>query len=53
MTQVTATKGVDLEEVGSEYYYSIGAGFEGSCGTVTIGGVETGFITQSPYTYVP
>ncbi len=53
VTQVTATKGVDLEEVGSEYYYSIGAGFEGSCGTVTIGGVETGFITQSPYTYVP
>ena len=53
VTQVTATKGEDLEEVGSDNYYSIGAGFGGSCGTVTIGGVETGFITQSPYTYVP
>ncbi|MBR6928748.1 MAG: hypothetical protein IKH61_00815 [Bacteroidales bacterium] len=48
VTQVTATKGEDAPN-------SIGAGVGegGTCGTVTIGGVETGFITQSPYTYVP
>ncbi len=48
VTQVTATKGEDAPN-------SIGAGTGdvGTCGTVTIGGVETGFITQSPYTYVP
>jgi len=46
VTSVTATKGEDTPN-------SIGAGDEGTCGTVTIGGVETGFITQSPYTYVP
>ena len=47
VTQVTATKGSESAP------NSIGAGVGGSCGTVTIGGVETGFITQSPYTYVP
>ncbi len=52
VTQVTATKGEDLEGFGVDYY-SIGAGAFGNCGTVTIGGVETGFITQSPFTYVP
>ncbi len=33
--------------------YSIGAGKSSSCGTVTIGGVETGNIAQSPITYKP
>ena len=45
VTKVTATKGD-----GSTY--SIGAGYNGSCGTVTIGGV-TGAISISPYTYIP
>lgn len=44
VTKVTATMG----EYGTN---SIGAGTEGTCGTVTIGGVETGNITTSPYTY--
>ena len=45
VTSVTATKG--------EYATnSIGAGSVGTCGTVTIGGVE-GAITDSPYTYQP
>ena len=45
VTSVTATKG-------SYSTNSIGAGEYGStCGTVTIGGVETGFITVSPYIY--
>lgn len=42
---VTATKGGEFAP------YSIGPGFGGSCGTVTIGGVETGSISTSPYTY--
>ncbi len=45
VTQVTATKGL--------YANSIGEGYGGHCGTVTIGGVETGYITTSPYTYQP
>ena len=44
VTQVTATKGSDAPN-------SIGAGNNGTCGTVTIGGVVTGNITDSPYTY--
>lgn len=46
---VTATKG----EFGSDYdpyFYSIGPGYHGSCGTVTIGDV-TGPISTSPYTF--
>ena len=46
MTSVTATKGSDAP-------HSIGAGTDGSCGTVTIGGNVTGAITESPYTYQP
>ena len=42
---MTATKDQDAP-------YSIGAGNLGTCGTVTIGGVE-GAITTSPYTYDP
>jgi hypothetical protein len=45
VTEVTATKGSDATN-------SIGAGYYGTCGTVTIGGVE-GAITTSPYTYQP
>ena len=44
VTQVTATKGNDAPN-------SIGAGSDGTCGTVTIGGVVTGNITDSPYVY--
>ena len=45
VTQVTATKGDDAD-------YSIGSNGSGTCGTVTIGGVE-GAIEESPYTYQP
>lgn len=45
VTKVTATKGDGAPN-------SIGAGKYGTCGTVTIGGVE-GAITTSPYTYQP
>ncbi|MCR5724827.1 MAG: Ig-like domain-containing protein [Treponema sp.] len=46
VTSVTAVKG------GSLAPYSIGAGYQSTCGTVTIGGTE-GAITESPYTYDP
>ena len=45
VTSVTATKGYGAP-------YSIGAGREGTCGTVTIGG-KVGAISESPYTYKP
>ena len=45
VTKVTATKGSDAPN-------SIGAGYYGTCGTVTIGG-NVGAITTSPYTYQP
>ena len=45
VTRVTATKGADATN-------SIGKGFAGSCGTVTIGGTQ-GAKTNSPYTYQP
>ena len=45
VTRVTATKGADVPN-------SIGAGKYGTCGTVTIGGVQ-GAKTDSPYTYPP
>ena len=46
VTKVTATRGNGAPN-------SIGAGNAGTCGKVTIGGVETGNITESPYTYQP
>ena len=46
VTMVTATAGQNCSN-------AIGAGDAGSCQTVTIGGVETGFITQSPFTTYP
>ncbi len=47
VTRVTATKGNSCDN-------AIGAGKSNStCGTVTIGTVETGFITQSPFTTFP
>ena len=56
VTSVTAT-------MGEESPCSIGYGFDGTCGTVTIGctldgngnpvGGQTGPVTTSPYTYVP
>lgn len=45
VTKVTATKGSGAPN-------SIGAGYYGTCGTVTIGG-NVGAITTSPYTYQP
>ena len=45
VTSVTATKGNNSP-------HSIGKGYQGSCGTVTIGGT-TGAISDSPYTYKP
>ena len=46
VTQVTAISGGDQ-------YSAIGIGSGCSCGTVTIGGVRTGSINQSSYTYRP
>ncbi len=49
---ITATKGVDPKSSSYTYtnkFYSIGAGNNGSCGTVTIGGAD-GAIKTSPYT---
>jgi hypothetical protein len=46
VTSVTATHGNNCSN-------AIGAGSRSSCGTVTIGGIETGNIAQSPYTYKP
>ena len=49
---ITATKGVDPKSSSYTYtnqFNSIGAGYHGSCGTVTIGGVQ-GAIKTSPYT---
>ena len=47
VTSVTATKGTGCDN-------AIGAGANGStCQSVTIGGIETGFITQSPFTTYP
>ena len=43
VTKVTARRGENNE-------YSIGKGYEGTCGTVTIGGVE-GAVTVNNYTY--
>ncbi len=47
-TVVTATAGG-----GDNVQNSIGAGWRGTCGTVTIGGIVTGSIDISPYTYRP
>ena len=46
VTRVTATAGSGCNN-------AIGAGVYSTCGTVTIGGVQTGYITQSPYTTFP
>ena len=46
VTRVTATKSLGCDN-------AIGAGNNSSCQSVTIGGVETGFITQSPFTTFP
>ncbi len=47
VNRVTATKGDNCNN-------AIGKGNDNStCGTVTIGGVETGFITQSPFVTFP
>ena len=45
VTKVTATKG------GKKIPYSIGAGNGGSCGVLTIGGVKTEYMYESPYMY--
>ena len=53
---ITFTSGVISVTAIKNNYLSdrcIGAGNGGSCGTVTIGGVNTGQITTSPYVYQP
>ena len=50
VTSVTATAGEGANSIGAGYG---DAEHPSSCGTVTIGGVETGSISQSPYTYIP
>lgn len=51
---ITITEGVTMVTATKENCtYSIGCGAEGKCGIVTIGGIETGQITDSPYTYTP
>ncbi|MBO7683623.1 MAG: hypothetical protein J6T51_02730, partial [Kiritimatiellae bacterium] len=52
---ITITKGVTSVTaiMGPRTAYSIGKGDLGTVGTVTIGGVDTGSISESPYTYVP
>lgn len=50
VTSVTVTAGTGANSIGAGYG---DAEYPSSCGTVTIGGVETGSISQSPYTYVP
>ena len=61
VTSVTATKGDN--EAGDSAPYSIGNGYNSTCGTVTIGctldgsgnpvGGTTGKVSDSPYTYKP
>ncbi len=46
VTSVEATMGIYASN-------SIGAGHQGTCGTVSIGGVETGNISQSPFVTYP
>ena len=48
VTRVTATKGDNCDNAIGK-----GHGSYATCGTVTIGGVETGFITQSPFVTFP
>ena len=48
VTRVTATKGDNCDNAIGK-----GHGDIATCGTVTIGGVETGFITQSPFVTFP
>ena len=51
---ITITDGVTLlTSVNSGMGSNIGAGAYGSCGTVTVGGVEMGEIAVSPYVYRP
>ncbi|MBO4689330.1 MAG: InlB B-repeat-containing protein [Paludibacteraceae bacterium] len=47
VTSVTATKGEN-----ATHSIGIGNGKNSTCGIVTIGGVE-GYISESPYTYIP
>ena len=46
--RVTATKGDNCDNAIGKGY-----GSDATCGTVTIGGMETGFITQSPFVTFP
>ena len=50
VTSVTAIAGKDANSIGlgGEKYVNTKV-----CGTVTIGGVETGSISESPFTYIP
>lgn len=50
---ITITSGVTFVSATktSDAVYSIGAGYRGTCGTVTIGGSVSAGIIESPYTY--
>ena len=52
---ITITNGVTMviATKGSNSPNTIGAGSNSTCGSVTIGGIETGFITESPFTTYP
>ena len=52
---ITITSGVTCvtAQTTKDSKYSIGAGNQRGCGTVTIGGVVTGSVMENPYTYKP
>ena len=50
VTSVTAIAGKDANSIGKGYEKF---GYPSKCGTITIGGTETGSISESPYTYIP
>ena len=50
MTSVTAIAGSEANSIGKGYERF---GYPNTCGTITIGGVKTGSIKESPFTYIP
>ncbi|MBO4892915.1 MAG: M6 family metalloprotease domain-containing protein [Prevotella sp.] len=50
VTSVTAIAGSEASSIGKGYEKF---GYPNTCGTITIGGVKTGSIKESPFTYIP
>ena len=50
VTSVTAIAGKNANSIGKGYEKYVNTC---ECGTITIGGTETGSISESPYTYIP